>query len=113
MNTRIIILIGFVVIAAGCKYAPVKRAPGPEDFTEQDVKTFITLGQPVSEITNRFGVPYLTKTNQFNQVIMRFHSGLPDTIRTNGYVFAGFHLVATNGTALRWSASEWQKDGLP
>jgi hypothetical protein len=106
MDWQTTTLIGLLAVAAGCGYSPVKRAPGPGDFTEQDVQKFITAGQPVAEITNRFGVPDSIRTNQFNQVVMHFRSGLPDTIRTNGYVFGGFHLWTTNGKAMRWRTSD-------
>ena len=42
---------------------PGERAPGPGDFTEQDVESFITPGRPFEEITNRFGQPRLVNTN--------------------------------------------------
>jgi hypothetical protein len=111
--------MGLLAITAGCGYSPVKRAPGPGDFTEQDVQKFITPGQPVAEITNRFGVPTYTRTNQFKQVVMHFRSGLPETYGAKtvviagepGYVFAGFHLWATNDRVMRWSVSDWEKIG--
>ncbi len=119
MHTRITIHIGLIAIAAGCGYSPIKRDPGPGDFTEQDVQKFITPGRPGAEITNRFGVPDSTRINQFNQVVMHFRSGLPETRSAKtrvitgepGYVFAGFHLWATNGRAMRWSVSSWEKIG--
>jgi hypothetical protein len=95
------------------------RAPGPGDFTEQDVQNFVKPGQLVEEVTNRFGVPNYTKTNQFNQVVMHFFSGLPDTYGAKtiviagepGYVFAGFDLWSTNGKVMRWRVSDWEKTG--
>ncbi len=109
MHTRIMLIIGLSVACAGCGSSPVKRAPGPRDFTMQDVQKFVTPGRPVVEITNRFGLPLYTKTNQFDQVVMRFRSGLPETRGAKkvviagepGYVFAGFLLWSTNGSAMR------------
>src|SRR6185312_15354623 len=114
MQTRITLLIGLLVVAAGCGVVPVKRAPGPRDFTDQDVQKFVTPGRPVAEITNRFGGPIYTKTNQLEQVVMRFRSGLPETRGAKsvviagkpGYVFAGFLLWSTNGAAMRWMVSD-------
>ena len=119
MHRHIIILIGLVAVAVGCGQSPVKRAAGAGDFTEQEVQKFITAGRPVAEITNRFGVPDSIRTNQFDQVVMHFHSGLPETYGAktvviageSGYVFGGFHLWVTNGRAMRWSASDWEKIG--
>jgi hypothetical protein len=119
MHTHILMFIGLTAIATGCGYSPVKRAPGPGNFTEQDVQKFVIPGRPVAQITNRFGVPDSTRTNQFNQVVMHFRSGLPETYSAKtvviagepGYVYAGFHLWATNGRAMRWSVSGWEKIG--
>ncbi|MGZ4965485.1 MAG: hypothetical protein ACXWC8_23265 [Limisphaerales bacterium] len=119
MHRTITMLIGLIAMAAGCGYSPVRRAPGLGDFTQQDVQKFITPGRPVADVTNRFGVPIYTKTNQFNQIVMRFRSGLPETRGAKtvviagepGYVFAGFTLWSTNGIAMRWSVSDWEKIG--
>jgi len=106
---RVTMFIALLLIAAGCK--PVLRPAGPGDFTERDVQKFITPGQPVAEVTNRFGVPRSITTNQFNQIVMYFHSGLPETIRTNDYVFSGFHLWSTNEKVMRWRTASYSKIG--
>ncbi len=119
LAVRNTILVVLVAMWGGCGYSPTKRAPGRGDFTQQDVQRFISAGQPVAEVTNRFGVPEYTKTNQFNQVLMHFHSGLPQTYSPKtvviagepGYVFAGFDLWATNGKVMRWRAGDWEKVG--
>ena len=107
-----------LIWSAGCRYSPAARAPGPGDFTEEDVHGFITPGRAFEEITNRFGQPMLVNTNG-HYLIWQFRSGLPEThpAKTQvafgepGYVFAGFQLWTTNGRAARWRASSWEKIG--
>ena len=101
---------------AGCGLFSSGRAPGPCDFTEEDVRNFMKAGRPLAEITNRFGKATLVRTNGIYSV-WHFWSGLPDThprqtvviFGEPGYVFAGFNLWTTNGLATRWGESSWEK----
>jgi hypothetical protein len=100
-----------VALAIGCR--PIARAPGSGDFTQQDVQAFITPGMPFEQITNRFGQPFLTKT-QGEYLVTEFRSGLPDTtlakrFETNGYVFSSFRLFTKDGKAVRWMPSGFSK----
>jgi hypothetical protein len=87
-------------------WVPVARTPGPHDYTEQDVQSFITPGRSLVEITNRFGQPTLLRANG-EYLVWHFRSGLPGTYPAKtvaiagerGYVFAGFRLWTTNGQA--------------
>ena len=102
----------------GCSYSPVGHKPGPGDFTEQDVQSFVTPGRPFTEITNRFGQPKLIGTNG-QYLIWIFHSGLPETHPSHtiviagvpGYAFSSFDLWTSNGSAVMWKVSGWEKVG--
>jgi hypothetical protein len=129
MSRRIISLLIYVPVSAIAIYifsaaflflwygwVPVPRTPGPHDYSEQDVQSFITPGRPLAEITNRFGQPTFLRTNG-EYLVWHFRSGLPETYPAKtvtiagepGYSFAGFTLWTTNGQAARWGASDWKK----
>lgn len=117
IQLQMIVLVSAVALC-GCGDSPVGHAPGPGDFTEQDVQNFVTPGRPLVEITNRFGRPKLTGTNG-QYLIWRFHSGLVETHPTKtiviagepGYVFSDFSLWTSNGSAVKWRVTGWEKIG--
>jgi hypothetical protein len=114
---HMIVLLSAIALC-GCSYSPVGHAPGPGDFTEQDVQSFVMPGRPFVEITNRFGQPKLIGTNG-QYLIWLFHSGLPETHPSNtiviagepGYVFSDFSLWTSNGIAVKWKVTGWEKIG--
>ncbi len=73
-------------LLGGCGVFSTARATGPGDFSEEDVRLFITPGRPLGEITNRFGQARLVRTNgQYS--VWHFRSGLPDIgKRVAGYI---------------------------
>jgi len=104
-------LFGFVAaitFCVGCKNHAISRAPGPGDFTEDDVQQFVTVGRPISEIISRYGKPEFARTNG---VYGRydFNSGLPETRPGHGYIFGGFSVRTKDGKAVDWHVTRWEK----
>jgi hypothetical protein len=108
------ILVLVLLALSSCSKLP-SALPSPlsnQQYTEEDVRKFVTPGTPRAEIIERFGEPVYAQKNpkiegdgtDIEEIIYFFLPPAPSGTKEH-FVFAGFQVRLKNGKTVEWMAS--------